>query len=134
MAPPEPPHIQSPTAAAAPLVPDPPHCGSWLVPDLPPATPERDLRKPEDLIVDRLWADAPARGAALLTAGLWRVRIDPHRRAGDGECLHLNCRSVRATAGTRGEGSAGIKRADNVLGNRDGPAAHPPPSRWFATH
>jgi len=37
-----------------------------------------------------------------------------------GVCLHLNCHSMRATAGPMGEGGAGATRADVVLGDRDG--------------
>ena len=37
-----------------------------------------------------------------------------------GEVFHLNCHSMNSVAGKMGEGGAGSKRADFVLGDRDG--------------
>jgi len=198
MIPPEPFQIHGPAATAAPLVLDSPHSGRWLPTDLPLAVAEWDLRESEDAFVDRLWADAPAHGAVLLTAGFARVWVDPNRHAADidpdlldgewphafqpsgkarigkavvwrtledgrpiytrrltaaellqridaglrpyqqalagliddtharhGVCLHLNCHSMRATAGTMGEGGSGNARADVVLGDRDGTTCSP---------
>ncbi|MEG0820868.1 MAG: N-formylglutamate amidohydrolase [Burkholderiaceae bacterium] len=42
-----------------------------------------------------------------------------------GVCFHLNCHSMRAVAGTMGEGGAGRARADFVLGDRDGTSCDP---------
>ena len=38
---------------------------------------------------------------------------------------HLNCHSMNAVAGTQGEGGSGAKRADFVLGDRDGSSCDP---------
>ena len=42
-----------------------------------------------------------------------------------GASFHINCHSMNAVAGTQGEGGAGSKRADFVLGDRDGTTCAP---------
>ena len=42
-----------------------------------------------------------------------------------GRSFHLNCHSMRAVAGKQGEDGAGSKRADFVLGDRDGTSCDP---------
>lgn len=42
-----------------------------------------------------------------------------------GVCYHINCHSMNDVAGVQGEGGAGSRRADVVLGDRDGSTCEP---------
>ncbi len=64
---------------ALPLVFDSPHSGRVYPAGFAHACPEELLRRAEDNDVDRLFASAPAQGAALLCADFPRTFIDPNR-------------------------------------------------------
>jgi len=70
-------------ATAAPVVVDSPHSGRDYPDDFGHAAPLELLRRAEDTFVDELVADAPAEGAALLTALFPRSYIDPNRHEAD---------------------------------------------------
>lgn len=64
---------------AVPVVFDSPHSGTVYPADFDFAAPFDVLRRAEDAFVDELFAAAPRRGAALLTALFPRSYIDPNR-------------------------------------------------------
>jgi N-formylglutamate amidohydrolase len=69
--------------SAAPVVVDSPHSGRDYPDDFGHALSLEQLRRAEDAFVDELFADAPAEGAALLTALFPRSYIDPNRHEAD---------------------------------------------------
>ncbi len=72
-------HDPPPECPAAPVVFDSPHSGTVYPADFAFAAPFDILRRAEDAFVDELFADAPRRGASLLTALFPRSYIDPNR-------------------------------------------------------
>jgi N-formylglutamate amidohydrolase len=62
-----------------PVVFDSPHSGTFYPDDFVTVVPRPVLRMAEDTLVDQLYAEAPARGATLITAHFPRSYIDPNR-------------------------------------------------------
>ncbi|MDD5335209.1 MAG: N-formylglutamate amidohydrolase [Rhodoferax sp.] len=75
--------IHRPTGLPAPLVLDSPHSGHQFPADFGAALSTERLRSAEDVLVNQLYAGAPAHGAHLLEACFPRSYIDPNRSAGD---------------------------------------------------
>lgn len=75
--------IHRPTSLPAPLVLDSPHSGNEFPDDFGAALSVERLRSAEDVLVNQLYAGAPAHGAHLLEALFPRSYIDPNRSAGD---------------------------------------------------
>lgn len=75
--------IHRPTGLPAPLVLDSPHSGHQFPADFGAALSIERLRSAEDVLVNQLYAGAPAHGAHLLEACFPRSYIDPNRSAGD---------------------------------------------------
>jgi N-formylglutamate amidohydrolase len=78
-------HVTPPTAPETPLVVEIPHAGLFV--DGPTlaslAAPARSIGRDADMYVDDLYADAPARGATLLTARVSRYVVDLNRSEQD---------------------------------------------------
>ena len=72
-----------PEGPPAPLVFDSPHSGTCYPADFRPAVPLRILEGGEDRFVDRLIADAPAHGIAVLAARCARTYVDANRAPDD---------------------------------------------------
>ena len=51
-----------------------------------------------------------------------------------GQVFHINCHSMNAVSGTMGEGGAGQRRADVVLGDRDGSTCAPAFTAFVRDH
>ena len=51
-----------------------------------------------------------------------------------GQVFHINCHSMNAVSGTMGEGGAGQRRADVVLGDRDGSTCAPAFTAFVRNH
>lgn len=75
--------IHRPSGLPAPLVLDSPHSGHQFPDDFGAALSIERLRSAEDVLVNQLYAGAPAHGAHLLEACFPRSYIDPNRSAGD---------------------------------------------------
>ncbi|KJK23626.1 N-formylglutamate amidohydrolase [Burkholderiaceae bacterium 16] len=73
--------LQLPQGESSPLFLDSPHSATSYPADFRPAAglPLALLRQAEDTFVDELYADAPARGIALLCAGFPRSYLDANR-------------------------------------------------------
>jgi N-formylglutamate amidohydrolase len=75
--------IHRPSGQAAPVVFDSPHSGTHVPDDAGAQVDLRRLGIGVDRLVDQLFADAPAYGAVLITAGFARAYIDPNRNEAD---------------------------------------------------
>src|ERR1700745_1812737 len=75
--------LQRPFAEALPIVVDSPHSGDAMPDDFRPVADGARLRGAQDAFVDRLFAGAPAQGAALLAARFPRAYIDPNPALAD---------------------------------------------------
>lgn len=65
-------------------------------------------------------------------AALRRLLDAAHAR--HGQVFHLNCHSMNAVSGAMGEGGAGQRRADVVLGDRDGTTCAPAFTAFVRDH
>jgi len=72
-----------PDSRPAPLILDSPHSGREYPEDFQVLVPRQELHRVEDTLVDRLFEDAPAAGAALLCARFPRTYIDANRAISD---------------------------------------------------
>jgi N-formylglutamate amidohydrolase len=94
--------VQEPLGAATPVVVEVPHAGLSLdaltLASL--AAPARSIGADADLYVDELYADAPARGAALLIARMSRYVCDLNRAEGEVDALAV--RDGRARSAPHG--------------------------------
>ena len=75
--------LVEPAGDEAPVVFDSPHSGNEFPADFASIVPELGLRAAEDAFVDDLYSEAPALGAALLSARFPRTYIDPNRAVTD---------------------------------------------------
>ncbi|WP_454720670.1 MULTISPECIES: N-formylglutamate amidohydrolase [Cupriavidus] len=86
--------LQLPQGESSPLFLDSPHSATTYPDDFRPAAglPLPLLRQAEDTFVDELYADAPARGIALLCAGFPRSYLDANRGIGEIDAALLDAR------------------------------------------
>ena len=75
--------VREPVTTPAPIVVDSPHSGMDWPDDFAPAAPRDAILTTWDAYVDELWSDAPAAGAALLSATFPRAYIDVNRAEDD---------------------------------------------------
>lgn len=73
-----------------------------------------------------------ARCHAPYHAALRRLLDTAHAR--HGQVFHINCHSMNAVSGAMGEGGAGQRRADVVLGDRDGTTCAPAFTAFVRDH
>jgi len=74
-----------PDAQTTPVVVDVPHAGEWIPDEVADEMLVRtgELRRDLDLYVDRIWQDAPARGATLIASDVSRYVVDLNRAEDD---------------------------------------------------
>lgn len=90
--------VERPDRQTLPIVVDVPHAGEWIPDEVrrDMVVGDRLLRRDLDLYVDRIWADAPERGATLVASNVSRYVVDLNRAPDDisseavegGEAIH----------------------------------------------
>jgi N-formylglutamate deformylase len=105
-----------PAEPPAPLVFDSPHSGTWYPADFRPAVSMQLLRGGEDRFVDRLVADAPARGIAVLAANWARTYVDANRAPDDLDPLLVG-EAWPEGARPTGKAAAGLGVIFRLIGN-----------------
>ena len=95
--------VVEPTTTETPVIVEIPHAGLWVDgPSLATlAAPARSIGRDADLWVDELYADAPSRGATMITAHVSRYVVDLNRSERDVDSESVEGAPVNARA-TRG--------------------------------
>jgi len=77
--------VERPEGESIPVVVDVPHSGEWIPGEAADemVVGDRVLRRDLDLYVDRIWREAPERGATLVVSNVSRYVVDLNRAADD---------------------------------------------------